>query len=331
MKKTWKIRNLSFQNNLVLAPMAGYTDAPFRKICRKFGAGLVVTELITSLGMCFQNQKTIDMLRFYPEEHPVALQIFGAYPEKMALAAKMGEELGYDMIDINMGCPAPKIARSGSGGELLSDLSQLPLLFRTIVNAVSIPVTVKTRVGYRPNQPIASSVAKIAEQEGIAAIAIHGATVKQNSKGSRDWDEIARTKETVTIPVCANGGIKKPSDVLEILSYTKADAVMIGRACLGKPWFFQDVLDIYNGEDPRVVDYRKPSSALIFDTLQEHIQLEISLKGENQAIREMRRPIHDYLRGLPKSGSVRDQVNKAKDSESLFRILRNYQSTFFHV
>ncbi len=331
MKKTWKIQTLSLQNNLVLAPMAGYTDAPFRKICRRFGAGLVVTELITSLGMYFQNQKTMNMLQFYPEEHPVALQIFGAYPDKMATAAKMGQDLGYDLIDINMGCPAPKIARSGSGGELLSDLSQIPSLFRAIVKAVTIPVTVKTRVGYRPNEPLASVVGKMAEQEGISALTIHGASVKQNSKGSRNWDEIAKTKEQVSIPVCANGGVKKPSDVLEILSYTNADAVMIGRACVGRPWFFQDVLDIYEGEDPMVVDLRKPSAKRIFDTLYEHIQLEIELKGENQAIREMRRPIHDYLRGLPKSGNIRDQVNKAQDSEALFRILRNYQSTFFHV
>ena len=331
MKKTWKIKSISLENNLVLAPMAGYTDAPFRKICRSFGAGLLVTELITSLGMCFKNEKTLRMLSFYPEEHPVALQIFGAYPEKMAEAAKMGQDKGYDIIDINMGCPAPKIARSGSGGELLADLTKIPALFRSIVKAVNIPVTVKTREGYHPNKPIASEVAKIAEAEGLAAIAIHGATVKQGSKGSRDWDEIAKAKETVHIPVCANGGIKKPSDVLTILDYTKADAVMIGRACLGKPWFFKDVLDIYAGEDPQFVDFRKPSPKLIFDTLTEHINLEVELKGEMQAIREMRRPIHDYLRGLPKSGHVKDQVNKAKTKKDLFHILRNYQSTFFQV
>ncbi|MCK5848215.1 MAG: tRNA dihydrouridine synthase DusB [Caldisericia bacterium] len=331
MKKTWKIRSIEFENNLVLAPMAGYTDAPFRKICRKFGAGLVVTELITSLGMCFKNEKTMSMLKFYPEEHPVSLQIFGSRPDKMAEAARAGQDCGYDIIDINMGCPAPKIARSGSGGELLSDITKLPELFRAVVNAVDIPVTVKTRVGYRHNVPLASIVAKMAEDEGIAAIAIHGASVKQNSKGSRDWDEIAKTKQTVSIPVCANGGVKKPSDALEILSYTNADAVMIGRACLGKPWFFKDILDIYNGEDPQIVDLRKQSSKIIFDTLFEHIQLEIEYKGENRAIREMRRPIHDYVRGLPKSGNIRDKINKTKNKDELFRILRDYQSTFFQV
>ena len=311
--------------------MAGYTDAPFRKICRDFGAGLVVTELITSLGMCFKNKKTLEMLKYYPEEHPVSLQIFGAYPEKMAIAAKMGQDLGYDMIDINMGCPAPKIARSGSGGELLADLSKIPDLFRAVVKAVSIPVTVKTRVGYRPNEPTASLIGKMAQEEGISSITIHGASVKQNANGSRNWDEIAKTKSLVSIPVCANGGVKKPSDVLSILSYTNADAVMIGRACLGKPWFFQDVLDIYKGEDPLVVDLRKPSSKTIFETLYQHIRLEIEMKGESRAVREMRRPVHDYLRGLPKSSKIRDQINKAKDSEDLFRILRNYQSTFFQV
>lgn len=329
MKKTWKIGNLTVLNPFVLAPMAGYTDSSFRMLCKEFGAGLVYTELISSLGICFKNEKTLEMLKINPLEHPISIQLFGSKPEKVAEAAKIAEQFGFDVVDINMGCPAPKIVKSGSGGELLKDISRIPSLLKAVVDAVKIPVTVKTRVGYNPEDDVMLTVAKMAEDAGIQAIAIHGSTVKQGPKGSRHWEPIAIVKENVKIPVIANGGIKKPSDVFLLAEQTGADAVMIGRAVLGRPWFFSRVNRIMDGENPSVVDAEKPDPTILFDTLFRQIKLMAERTSDSFAVREMRSHIHYYLRSLPESSSVKDRINKAKTMDDLFTLLRNYKNTFF--
>lgn len=325
MIKTLQIGNIKLENPLILAPMAGYTDAAFRLICKRFGAALTYTEMISSLGICFKNEKTFDLLKILPGEHPVAVQLFGSYPEKIAQAAKTVFEFGFDIVDINMGCPAPKILKGGSGGALLNDLVLIEKILKEIVKAVSIPITIKIRVGYMSDKLIAVDVAKIAENCGIKAIVVHGSTVLQKDKGSKNWDAIRNVKENVKIPVIANGGVKVPEDVLKILEYTGADGVMIGRAALGRPWFFRDALKILNKERLN----KEKNISLIFETLIEHIKLEKEIKDDYTAARELKKHIPYYLRGLPESGNVKDRINKVRNTEEILVILRNYKNTFF--
>ena len=327
MIKTLKIGNVELKNQLVLAPMAGYTDAAFRLICKNFGASLTYTEMISSLGICFKNEKTYSLLKTFPEEHPVTVQLFGSHPEKLAQAAKVVEDLGFDIIDINMGCPAPKILKSNSGGALLKDSKLIENLITETINAVSIPVTIKIRIGYKEDELLAVDVAKIAESCGAKAIAVHGSTVMQKEKGSKNWDAIKKVKENVKIPVIANGGVKTPQDLIKILDHTGADAVMIGRAALGRPWFFEDSLKVLSGESINLT--KKINVSLIFETLFEHIKLEKEILNDYTAVRELRKHIPYYLKGLPESGRVKDSVNKAKSIEELLLILRNYKNTFF--
>ncbi len=327
MIKTLKIGNVELKNQLILAPMAGYTDAPFRLICKKFGASLTYTEMISSLGICFKNEKTYSLLKTFPEEHPVTVQLFGSHPEKLAQAAKVVEDLGFDIIDINMGCPAPKILKGNSGGALLKDLKLIENIITETVNAVSIPVTIKIRVGYKEDEFKAIDVAKIAESCGAKAIAVHGSTVMQKEKGSKNWDAIKKVKENVKIPVIANGGVKIPQDLIKILDHTGADAVMIGRAALGRPWFFEDSLKVLSGEGINLT--KKINVSLLFETLFEHIKLEKEIRDDYTAVRELRKHITYYLKDLPESGRVKDSVNKAKSIEELLLILRNYKNTFF--
>jgi len=331
MKKTLTIGKVAISNPLILAPMAGYTDSPFRRCCKRYGAGLLYTEVISSLGISFENRKTFEMLQFHPEEHPIALQLFGNIPEKMALAAKVGEQQGFDLIDINAGCPAPKIVKNGSGGELLRNLSTLPTLLREVVKAVSIPVTLKIRVGYHPDDNVVLQVGKMAEEAGIQALAIHGSTVIQNAFGSKQWEPIREAKENLSIPILANGGIKKPSDLIEMLQVTNADGVMIGRAALGRPWFFRDCLAILDGANPYQVDHRPVDSEELFSVIHQQIEWMVACKGEVITTREMRTHLHHYLKGLPESSRIKDKINKAKNLEELRNILRSYKNTFFSL
>ena len=325
MIKTWQIGNLVIQNQLVLAPMAGYTDSPFRYLCRINGAGLVFTEMISSLGLCFNNVKTIDLLKYKSEEHPIIVQLFGSNPEKLAQSAIIAEKLGFDGVDINMGCPAPKIIKGGGGGILLKDFSLIEQICNSVVKAVKIPVTIKIRYAYIPDNFIAEDVAKIAENSGIKCITIHASSVIQNSQGARSWEVIKNVKDKVSIPVIANGGIKSVDDIRRILETTGVDAVMIGRAALGRPWFFREVLENLNNEK----QLNNKNIELIFNTLFEHIKLEREIRNDIMTIKELRKQIPFYLKGLPESGKIKDEINKINDMNKLLSILRNYKNSFF--
>jgi tRNA-dihydrouridine synthase B len=330
MKKTWHIASIEVKNPLVLAPMAGYTDSPYRRICKRFGAGLLYSDLISSLGVCFNNVKTMHMLERHPEETPLSLQLFGAIPEKMALASKTIQDKGFELIDINMGCPAPKIIKNGCGGALLKDPALIRAILSAVVQSVSIPVTVKIRIGFELDECNAEEVAQIAQECGIKAIAVHGSTVVQGSKGKKNWDAIKAVKECVSIPVIANGGVKSVRNFFEIMDYTKADAVMIGRAIMGKPWFFQQILRALDGEDPEILDREKPDPNMLFSIVYDHFDLQLAYyQDEILAVREMRKHLHSYFHGLPESCKIRDLVNKAKSKTDLLQLLRNYQNTFF--
>lgn len=330
MKKTWSIASIELKNPLVLAPMAGYTDSPYRRICKRFGVGLLYSDLISSLGICFNNEKTMHMLERHPEEYPLSLQLFGAIPEKMALAAKIIQEKGFHLVDINMGCPAPKIVKNGCGGALLKDPGLIRAILSAVVQSVNIPVTVKIRIGYELEECNAVEVATIAQSCGIQAIAVHGSTVLQGSKGKKNWDAIRAVKECVSIPVIANGGVKSVRYFFEIQNYTKADAVMIGRAIMGKPWFFQQILRALDGEDPEILDREKINPDILFSTVYDHFDLQLEYyQDEILAVREMRKHLHSYFHGLPESCKIRDLINKAKGKQDLLQLLRNYQNTFF--
>ncbi len=270
------------------------------------------------------------MLQYHSEERPISLQLFGAIPEKMAFAARVIEEKGFEIVDINMGCPAPKIVKNGCGGALLKDPVLIKEILSAVVESVSIPVTVKIRIGYELDDCNAEEVAQIAEECGVKAIAVHGSTVVQGSKGKKNWDAIRAVKQCVTIPVIANGGVKTVKHFFDIQEYTQADAVMIGRAVLGRPWFFHLILRALNGEDPELLDKEKPDPDVIFSTVYDHFHLQLEYYGDEiLAVREMRKHLHSYFHGLPESCKIRDLVNKAKSKNDLLQLLRNYQNTFF--
>lgn len=327
MIKTLKIGNVELKNQLVLAPMAGFTDSAFRILCKKFGASLTYTEMISSLGICFKNEKTYSLLKTLPDEHPITVQFFGSHVSKMVQAAKIVEEIGFDIIDINMGCPAPKILKGNSGGALLKDLKLIENILSETVKAVSIPVTIKIRIGYMPDEIVAIEVSKIAESCGVKAIAVHGSTVIQKERGGKNWEAIKKVKENVKIPIIANGGVKTPKDVTKLLEYTRADAVMIGRAALGRPWFFKEAIKSLNGENENLT--KKIDISLLFETLFEQIKLEREIKNDYTAVRELRKHIPYYLKDLPQSGKVKDSINKAQSTEEMLKILHNYKNTFF--
>ncbi len=330
MKKTWNIASIELENPVVLAPMAGYTDSPYRRICRRFGAGLVYSDLISSLGICFNNEKTMHMLEFDPEERPVNLQLFGAIPEKMAIASKVVEKKGFEMLDINMGCPAPKITKNGCGGALLKDPMKIKDILQAVVESVAIPVTVKIRIGYSRDHINCEEVAQIAQEAGVKAIAVHGSTVEQGSKGKKNWDAIKAVKQCVDIPVIANGGVKSIKDFFAIQQYTNADAVMIGRAVIGRPWFFKLVDRALDGEEPELLDREKVNPDVLFQTIYDHFDLQLEYYGDELlAVREMRKHLHGYFHGQPESCRIRDQVNKVKNKKEMLTLLRNYQNTFF--
>ncbi len=330
MRKTWSIAHIPIENPVILAPMAGYTDSPYRRICRRFQAGLVYSDLISSLGICFNNEKTMHMLEFNPEEHPVNLQLFGSIPEKLAQAAQRVESLGFKMLDINMGCPAPKITKNGSGGALLRDPGKIREILQAVVSSVEIPVTVKIRIGYDLDKLNAVEVSQIAQDCGVRAIAVHGSTVVQGSKGKKNWDAIQEVKKSVSIPVIANGGVKNMKDLMAILEHTGADAIMIGRAALGRPWFFSQALRVLDGEDPQVIDKEKPDPDILFQCIFDHFNLQLEYYADELlAVREMRKHLHAYFHGMPESCKIRDVVNKTKNKKELIQLLRNYQNTFF--
>lgn len=307
------IGNVEIDPPIVLAPMAGITNQAFRLICRRFGAGAVWTDMISSYGIQYKNPKTLSMFDWTPEESPVAVQIFGADPAAMAIAAQTVEAAGADMIDINIGCPVPKVRKTGAGAGLIENLDIARQVMSSVVRAVNIPVTVKTRKGLNDQTITAVEVAKIAEDVGIAAISIHGRTAEQHYSGMADWSIIAAVKQAVRIPVIGNGDVKSPEDAKRMIDETGCDGVMIGRATLGNPWIFRRTVHyLTTGEllpEPTYVER--------IDMAREHLQMIVELLGEDRGIREMRGQIAWYVKNMPGAGQLRRLLNEAVSLEDM--------------
>ena len=315
-----KIGNVQLDNEVFLSPMAGVTDLPFRTICKEKGCGMLYTEMINAKALCYDDENTKKMLNLEDDGHPVAVQIFGSDPEYMGKAASIMNQYTNDILDINMGCPAPKVIKNGDGSALMRNPKLAAEVLTAVVKNSKKPVTLKLRKGWDDNSVNALEIAKIAEECGISALAIHGRTRGQFYSGKADWDIIAEIKQSINIPVIGNGDVFDVQDAVNMLEKTKCDAIMIGRGSQGNPWIFN-----------RINHYMKTGEVLPEPTLEEkistaikHMNLAVAEHGEYVAVREMRKHIGWYLKGLKNSAKYRDQINKITDYKEVISMLEEY-------
>ena len=314
-----KIGNVELNNNIILAPMAGVTDLPFRMIVEKFRPGLVCTEMVSSKALYYGDEKTKKLLNTSGEKRPISMQIFGSDAENMGFAAKSISEIA-DILDINMGCPAPKVVKNGDGSKLLLDLDKVEDIIKSVVANSNIPVTLKFRKGWDEEHIIACEVAKIAEKNGISAITIHGRTRNQFYSGKADLEIIKKVKECVKIPVIGNGDIIDEESAKRMFEYTGVDGIMIGRGAIGNPWIFKQIQ--YYLETGNKLE--KPSIEEKYNILKEHIELDIKEKGEKVALNEMRKHIACYTKNLKDSSSFRNEINHIDNKEELMSKIKEY-------
>ena len=317
MNKELTIGNVKLEGNIILAPMAGVTDLPFRLLCKEQGADLICTEMVSAKGILYNNKNTEELLRVDDRERPVSLQLFGSDPDIVSEMAKRIEERNFDILDINMGCPVPKVVNNGEGSALLRDIPLAQKIIEKTVKAVHKPVTVKIRKGFDDEHINAVDIAKIIEDAGAAAVTVHGRTREQYYSGNADWDIIRQVKEAVSIPVIGNGDVTSGESAVRMRRETGCDGVMIGRGAQGNPWIFSELLSYEKtGEMPK-----RPDASEIRNMMLRHARLQIEFKGDYLGIREMRKHVAWYTKGLKGSAKLRDEINKTESYEELERLL----------
>ena len=317
MIKTLTIGNVELPNRYVLAPMAGVTDLPFRLLCKEQGAGLLCMEMISAKALQYKNKNTKALLAIDPREYPVSLQLFGEDPDIISEQAKRIEELPFQILDINMGCPVPKVVNNGEGSALLKNPELIREIVTKVSRAVKKPVTAKIRIGFEgyPVDPV--EIAKIIEDSGAAAVAVHGRTRQQYYAGEADWDTIRRVKEAITIPVIGNGDVDSPLKAEALVKQTGCDAVMVGRAVRGNPWLFRELNHYFRTGEL----LERPSVEEIREMILRHARKQIELKGEFVGIREMRKHVAWYTAGMRHSAGLRRESNTIESYEALEALL----------
>ncbi len=318
MERKLTIGGITLANPVILAPMAGVSDLPFRLLCKEQGAGLVCMEMVSAKAICYRNKNTENMMEIHPQEQPVSLQLFGSDPAVMGEAAKRIAERPFSILDINMGCPVPKVVNNKEGSALMKNPKLAGEIVSSVVKAVKKPVTVKIRKGFDEEHANAPEIAKIAEAAGAAAIIVHGRTRQQYYAGDADWDSIRMVKEAVRIPVIGNGDVKTPADAADMLAKTGCDGVMIARAARGNPWLFCQTAAYLAGESMP----KKPSREEMYRMVMRHAKLQFQYKGEYTGIREMRKHVAWYTAGLPNAAKLRGEIHALETMAQLEEMAR---------